>query len=181
MAKLISSTYADALFELAINENKVTQWQEEITVVRGILADNPKFSEIMLHPRVAKEEKLGLIEEAFAGKIDPEITGLLRIVIEKGRYAQLEEIFERFEAMVKEYNKVGVAWVTTAKTLTEPQKKAVTDKLLETTDYVTMEMHYDVDESVIAGMVIRIGDRVVDSSVRTRLEGLTRQLMKTQV
>ena len=181
MAKLISKTYADALFDLAIEQNKADDWQAEIEAIQGIIADNPQFNEIMLHPRITKEEKLGLVEEAFEGKVDPQITGLIRIVLEKDRYAQLDEIFDEFISLVKERNHVGIAWVTTAKALSESQKKAVMDKLLDTTDYTTMEMHYDVDEGVIAGMIIRIGDRVVDSTVRTKLEGLTRQLMKTQV
>ena len=181
MAKLISSAYADALFELAIEKNKAGEWKEEIEGIRAILQENPQFNELMLHPRVLKEEKLKLAEEAFAGKADPEVTGLIRIVIEKGRYAEIDSIFERFIDQVKEYEGIGVAFVTTAKELTGTQKSAVEQKLLDTTDYKTMEMHYSVDEQVIAGMVIRIGDTVVDSTVRTRLEGLTRSLLQAQV
>ena len=181
MAKLASSTYADALFELAIEKNTYSEWREEIEAIQTILHDNPQFDELMSHPRILKEEKLKLAEEAFAGKADPEIVGLIRIVIEKDRYAQLDAIFEEFIDSVKEYQGIGVAWVTTARELTAAQKQAVTQKLLDTTEFKTMEMHYDVDEGVIAGMVIRIGDRVVDSTVRTRLEGLTRSLMQAQV
>ena len=59
--------------------------------------------------------------------------------------------------------------------------KEVERKLLETTSYQQMEMHYQTDESLIGGMVIRIGDRVVDSSIKTKLSELTRQLMKIQL
>ena len=65
--------------------------------------------------------------------------------------------------------------------LNEAQKSAVCAKLLETTSYREMEMHYQVDEALIGGMVIRIGDRVVDSSVATKLEELKRQLLKIQL
>jgi len=181
MAKLISSTYADALFELAIEQNKTGEWKEEIEAIKTILHDNPQFGELMSHPRVLKEEKLKLAEEAFAGKADPEIVGLIRIIIEKDRYTQIDAIFDDFIDSVKEYEGIGVAWVTTATELTQTQKDAVEKKLLDTTDYKTMEMHYLTDASVIAGMTIRIGDRVVDSTVRTRLNELTRSLLQAQV
>ena len=61
------------------------------------------------------------------------------------------------------------------------KKKEVEDKLLATTSFKEMEMHYQVDEDLIGGMVIRIGDRVVDSSVKNKLFELQRKLLKTQL
>ena len=181
MAKLASSTYADALFELAIESNRTGEWKEEVEAIRTILKENPQFNELMLHPRVLKEEKLKLAEEAFSGRIDPEIVGLIRVVIEKDRYSEMDAIFEEFTDRVKKHEGIGVAYVTTAKELTSAQKAAVEKKLLETSGYKTMEMHFGIDEGAIAGMVIRIGDTVVDSSIRTRLEKLTRNLLQAQV
>ena len=65
--------------------------------------------------------------------------------------------------------------------LSEEQKKAVENRLLKTTRYVEFEMHYKVDAALIGGMEIRIGDRVVDSSIRTKLQNLTRELSKIQL
>jgi len=65
--------------------------------------------------------------------------------------------------------------------LSDEQKAQVTDKLIRTTNYVEFEMHYSVDESLIGGMVIRIGDRVADSSIRTKLSHLEQQLLKIQL
>ena len=63
----------------------------------------------------------------------------------------------------------------------EAQKEAVEKRLLETTKYVEFEMHYNVDADLIGGMVIRIGDRVVDGSVKNKLFDLTRELSKIQL
>ena len=65
--------------------------------------------------------------------------------------------------------------------LSDSQKGQIRQRLLETTKYVEFEMHYSVDESLIGGMVIRIGDRVVDSSVKHKLQSLTRELSKIQL
>ena len=181
MAKLISSTYADALFDIAIEKKTTSDWQKEIETVKSILEENDGFGKLMQHPQIAKEERLNLAMEAFDGNVDPEIVGLIRIVIEKGRFGEIDSIFDAFIARVKEYEGIGIAYVSTAVELTDVQKNAVMAKLLETTDYKSMEMHFNVDEALIGGMVIRIGDRVVDSSIKTRLEELTRQLMKAQI
>ena len=90
-------------------------------------------------------------------------------------------VFTYFIDEVKEYKNIGTAYVTSAMELSDAQKAAVEKRLLETTKYVKFEMHYDVDSELIGGMVIRIGDRVVDSSVRTKLYDLTRELSKIQL
>ena len=74
-----------------------------------------------------------------------------------------------------------MAYVSTPLELSEANKDAVLKKLLETTDYVEFEMHYNVDPALIGGMVIRIGDRVVDSSIKTKLEDLSKKLKNVQL
>lgn len=93
----------------------------------------------------------------------------------------MESIFAYFIETVKEYRHIGTAYVTSALELSDAQKAAVEKKLLETTDYVKFEMHYKTDAALIGGMIIRIGDRVADSSVRTKLDRLSRELSKIQL
>ena len=85
------------------------------------------------------------------------------------------------KAKVKEYKKIGTAYVTSAVELSETQKSQVKERLLATTVYKEFEMNYTVDESLIGGMVIRIGDRVVDSSIKTQLYELKKSLLNVQM
>ena len=154
---------------------------DEIESVQKVLEQNPELDKLFRHPGIPKQEKVQVMENVFKGQVSDELTGFLQIVIAKERYGELLAIFDYFIEKVKEVQKIGVAYVTTAVELNEVQKKEVQDKLLQTTSYVSMEMHYDVDASLIAGMVIRIGDRVVDSSVRTKIDELTKQLLQIQL
>lgn len=181
MAKLISKTYGDALFETALEKQAVDSLFEEAKVVLDAFTQNPKLSELMTHPKILKEEKLQIIEEVFKGRVSDEMTGFLVIIVKKDRFGEVRDIFEYFISKVKEYKGIGVAKVTTPLPLNETQKNAVNAKLLETTSYKEMEIEYEVDETLIGGMVLRIGDRVVDSSVATKLEELKRQLLKIQL
>ena len=117
----------------------------------------------------------------FSGQIDKQLIGFLQIVITKGRTENLLEILDYFLDRVKEFKGIGVAYVTTPFELKKEKKEAICKKLLTTTSYKQMEMHYAVEPSLLGGMQIRIGDRVVDSSIQTKLNRLQRDLLKVQI
>jgi F-type H+-transporting ATPase subunit delta len=181
MAKLVSKTYGDALFELAVEENKLDSMLEEVRAVAEALQENAQLTTLMNHPKIDKENKIQLIENIFRGQVSDELVGLMRMIVEKDHYKELPSVFTYFIDTVKEYRNIGTAYVTSAVELSAAQKKAVEKKLLATTKYVQFEMHYDVDAGLIGGMVIRIGDRVVDSSIKTKLYDLTRELSQIQL
>lgn len=181
MAKLVSKTYGDALFEVALEEDKLDQFLEEVKAVKAAVDENQDLFKLMSHPKVVKEEKIKVVEDIFSGKVSRELVGLIRMIVDKGHFEQIDSVFTYFIDEVKEYRNIGTAYVTSALELTDAQKSTIEKRLLETTKYVTFEMHYNVDAAIIGGLVIRIGDRVVDSSVRTKLADLTRELSKIQL
>jgi len=181
MAKLVSKTYGDALFAVAIEENRVDEFLEAAIGLAEILCTNEDFSKLMNHPKIMKEDKVKIVDETFGTRVPKEFVSLMTLMVEKGRVDEIQSVFEHFIALVKEEKKIGQADVTTAVELRDAQKKQVEKKLLETTKYETFEMCYHVDESLIGGMVIRIGDRVVDSSIKTKLKNLSRELKNIQV
>ncbi|MDO5573314.1 MAG: ATP synthase F1 subunit delta [bacterium] len=181
MAKLISKTYGDALYELAVERNMVDSLTEEVRALRTILSENTDFSKLMNHPKIVREEKEEIMEKVFKGKMADELTGFLRIMIANDRYADVIKTLDYYIARVKELKNIGIAYVTTAVPLNEIQKSNIRQRLIDTTKYVEMEMNYEVDESLIGGVVIRIGDRVVDSSIRTKLYELSKDLCKIQL
>ena len=176
MAKLVSKTYGDALFAVAMEENRMDEFFEAALSLVEILRTNEDFSKLMNHPKIIKEDKVKIVEETFSNKIPTEMVGLMTLMVEKGRSNEMLSVFDYFVDLVKEEKKIGKADVTTAIVLSDTQKEKVEKKLLETTKYESFEMCYHVDESLIGGIVIRIGDRVVDSSIKTKLYELSRQL-----
>jgi F-type H+-transporting ATPase subunit delta len=181
MAKLVSQTYANALFELAVEENTTRELLDEATALLSIIRENTEFGQFMNHPKIIKEDKITVVKNVFEGKVSKDLVGLIITVIEKDRYSDIEAILTEFIAKVKEYNDIGTAYITTAIALNDNEKNDIVTKLLATTKYKTIECIYNVDESLIGGMVIKMGDRVVDSSIRTKLEKLERQLLAIQL
>lgn len=181
MAKLVSKTYGEALFELAKEQNTLDAVQEEAVAILEIFEQNEELVKLLNHPKISKEEKIAVIENIFKGRASDEMVGFLVLIVEKGRYNEIRQIFTYFLEQIKEFKRIGVAYVTSATPLTAEQQKKIEEKLLATTKYIQFEMHFDVDQSLIGGMVIRIGDRVVDSSIRTKLNQMTQTLSKVQL
>lgn len=181
MAKLVSQTYGEALFEVAMEEKKADIFLKEAQDILATLEQNPELDKLMKHPKVSKQDKEQVFENIFKNQISEEMLGFIKLVVNKERYNELPKIFRYLVDRIKEEKKIGVAFVTTAVALTEEKKQSVKARLLQTTQYKEMEMHYSVDEGLIGGMVIRIKDRVVDSSVRTQLEEMKKQLLQIQL
>ncbi len=181
MAKLVSATYGDALFQVAMEQNTLDSLYGEAKAVYDALGDNEDLIGFLNHPKIDKAEKVKSIEAIFNRFVSKEMTGLMVTVVNKDRSKDLMSILEYFLDKVKEYKKIGRAYVTTPMELSDSDKEKVRKRLLDTTEYVEFEMVYAVDESLIGGMVIRIGDRVVDSSIKHRLSELSRQLNKIDV
>lgn len=177
MAKLVDKTYGQALFELSVEENKVDELAGQTEILSDLFRENPGFLDILNHPQISKEEKLQVIKDCFDGKMDDDLTGFLTTIVEAGRQKFIPSILDYFIQAVKTHKHIGTAYVTTAAELSMEHRQAVERRLLEITDNLSYEMHFDVDPALIGGMIIRIGDKVVDSSIRGKLERLSHSLL----
>ena len=97
-------------------------------------------------------------------------------IVEKGRFSEIEKILTYFIDKVREYKKIGVAYVISAVELSKDEKQEIVQKLLNTTSYVEFIMNYSVDASLIG-----VGDRVVDSSIRSKLNRMAKELSQVQL
>jgi F-type H+-transporting ATPase subunit delta len=181
MAKLVSKTYGDALFETVMEQNRLDDALEEVQAMQQVFTENPELVKLMNHPNIVKEEKCKMLENIFKGHVSDELIALLQMLVNKDHFSEVDSVLWYFIYRAREQKGIGTAKIVTATELTEEQKKAVEKRLLETTDYNAFEFQYELDPSLIAGMKIRIGDRVVDSSIRTKLEELKKELSKVQI
>ena len=181
MAKLVSKTYGEALYELAEEKNNKAAMLEEVTALKETLAANPELNSMMVNPRLSKEERVGLLESVFSGRISEDLVSFLCLLEQKNRYKDAEAVLDYFIERVREDEGIGTAYITTAIPLTDAKKKEIHDKILNDTKYRKIDAVFTVDESIIGGMIIRIRDRVVDSSIRTKLDNMERELHKVML
>ncbi|EJZ69741.1 ATP synthase F1 subunit delta [Lachnoanaerobaculum gingivalis] len=176
MAKLVSKVYGDAYVSVVSEKNNLIDALEEIKSVKNILLENVEIIELLDSPKMDDEEKIDFIKGIFENHISVDSLGFLLTIIEKKRQAELIPILDYVIDCVKELLLIGKATVTTALPLDDSKKERIVDELLKSSHYKSLEVEYVVDESIIGGIVIRIGDRVVDSSVKTRIDKMRKML-----
>ena len=116
-------------------------------------------------------------EKIWVGKKDNlKILDFVHLVIDKGREKYLSGMLEEFSNLARQYSKIGLCEVATATELTAEQKTRLSEKLLKITDYKTFEFKYKLDPSLLAGLRIRIGDTVVDTTVKNKLDQINKSL-----
>lgn len=176
MAKQVSKTYGSALFEVAKEMQALDTILEEVLFVKQTFMENEALNKLLLHPNIEKSEKIRVIENIYKGRISDEITGLMTMLVDKGHVKEFVPVFDYVIHAIKEEKGIGVAYITSAVVLNNSQQKKIEQKLLQTTKYKIIEGIYRVDKDLIGGLVIRISDTVVDSSLRTQLDKLSKQL-----
>ena len=177
MAKLVSKVYGDAyVSEISEKNIDLNLALEEIKGIKGIFIENNKISRLLDSPKMDDDEKANFIRGIFENRIGNESLGLLLTIIEKKRQGEFINIFDYIIDCLKELLGIGKAKITTSLPLRDSKKKELEKRILETSHYNSLESEYVVDESIIGGIVIRIGDRVVDSSVKTKIEKMRKIL-----
>lgn len=177
MAKQVSKTYGSALFEVAMENHTLDTTLEEVLFVKQTFLENEELGRLLLHPNIEKEEKIKVIESIYKGRVSDEITGLMTMLVTKGHLKDFVPVFDYVIQAIKEEKGIGVAYISSAVELNKEQKGKIEQKLLETTKYKEIEGVYQVDRTLIGGLVIRIQDTIVDSSLKTQIANLSKTLL----
>lgn len=179
MAKLAESVYAQALFRLAEETGRIGLLYEEAEYLAAVWKRYPDFARLIGHPQISAEDKNNMMNNVFEGRLSGDMMGFISVIIRKERYQEIMMILRSFIEKVKAYRKAGTAYVSSAAPLTAEQREKIEKRLMDVTGFKSLQMYYSVDLSLIGGLVIRVDNRVVDSSLRTQLERMAGWLSET--
>ena len=177
MAKLVAKVYADALFEVALSKGMLDEVYEEIVSIRDIFSEHNELKDILKSPMISAEDKKDVIKNLFSDRLSSEVYGLILQLIEKHRQSELMRVCAYLIDEIKEYKKIGKAYIISAYELGADERKSIEDRLLATTAYESFEFVYNVDESLIGGLSIRIKDRLIDASLKSRLMDIRKSVL----
>jgi F-type H+-transporting ATPase subunit delta len=165
--------YAEAAFEIGRADRTLDRWERDLQQLSAALADE-QLRTLAEHPAVPYADKERVMRRV-AGDVSPEALNLVLLMIRRGRPRAIPRMVEHFANLVRRERGVALAEVRTALPLDEQQRTAVMDRLHELTGD-EIEINEVVDEGLIGGITVRIGDRLYDASVRSRLERLRARL-----
>ena len=178
MIDVIANRYAEALFQLSEEENITKEIYNELHDVVELIKNNKELDNVLKSPLVKKKKKTQLIEALFNNKINNNLKNFLKILVEKGRISSLKSIELTFKELLNDKHNIIEGTVISAIALTEKQVKELEEKLSKKYNKnVTLEN--EVDQSILGGVLVRLGNTQIDGSVKTRLNNIKDQL--TQV
>ena len=172
---VVHRTYARSLFQAAKEAGRVGRVREQLADFVEATTQVPELREILRNPQLDKQAKTAAVD-AVAGEADPLVRNLLRLLVEKGRGGEVEEVGAEFERLAAiEEGRLSVE-LTTAFELTDKEARAIVDQI-ERASGRKVEATRAVDPDLIGGIVVQAGSRRVDASVRGRIERLSRELV----
>ena len=165
--------YAEAAFEVARRDGDVPGWVRDLQVVAETVRQ-PYIADFFKDPKVSREEKVETVSRTF-GSMRIHVANLIRILAARDRVHLLPSITEEIIALDREARGILEARVTVARPIDEAERAVVSSRLEQLTGK-TVEVQTDVDPSLLGGIVVRLGDQLIDASVAGRLRRLRQEM-----
>ena len=175
MISVVAERYAEALFQVGEETNSTTKLYEELNAVVDILKSNKDFFNVLKSPLVAKGEKRDLVEKVLGKELSQNLTNFLKIMIDKDRMSAIEAVLKSYKILLNNKNNIIEGVAITAIAMNKEELKSLEAKLSSKYNKnVTLENK--VDESVLGGVLVRLGNEEIDGTVKTRLAKMKESL-----
>jgi F-type H+-transporting ATPase subunit delta len=172
----IAAVYARSLFEVARDQDKLDAVRDQLGEFADALSETRDLQVFFFSPYFSTKEKEDGLERVVTGA-DPVIVNFLELLIEKHRMPALFRIRANYDALWEEENKLLPVHITSAVELDSSIVEQLGDRISEQTDR-KVDLSSNVDPEILGGIVVRVGNSVLDASVRNRLEQLRRQVAR---
>jgi F-type H+-transporting ATPase subunit delta len=171
----VARRYAQAVFDIAKDTNTLDQWLADLKAVNGVFGSQGAASALE-SPDIKEADQRRIIDERLAAlKVQPLVANLLYMLVQRQRLALLPRIVESYQQLYNRAKGIVVADVTSAVPLDEAHKQRVVAELSKITGK-TIELRVHQDPGILGGLITRIGDELIDSSIATRLATLAQRL-----
>jgi F-type H+-transporting ATPase subunit delta len=175
-ATTLARRYAGALFGVAEKADIVDKAQGDLALITSSLLSMQDLRETVMHPLVPPARKKSIAEKVYAGKIDDVTLRFLYLLLDKRRESIIGDVEKEFVSLANRSRGVVIATVSSAVPLTEDEQAALASKLSAYTGK-TVELELSVDPELIGGLTVRIGDTVIDGSIKGHLASLKKKML----
>lgn len=173
----ISNNYAKALIEIAQDKSSTEQIKNDLKNVIEAVKSSKDLNVVMNNSAISTGTKISIIEDIFANKIDKNILNLLKILVENNRFNELESIYNSFCQISDHFsNKKNVEIISSI-----DLKDEIKEQILEKLQYklhCSIIPSWQIDKDIISGLVFKFEDYVIDTSVKAKLESLSKNILR---
>ena len=176
MAKTISARrHAQAVFQIALEKKELESWQSDLNMIAEVLG-NPQLVAILENPKLQFNQKEKILQNILTG-INPVAMNLVYFLVVKNRLRIVEDLVDEYRRLLNAHYGREMAEVITAIPLGDKEKERLQKKLATITQKEVV-ITTQVDPDIMGGLVAKVGDQVIDGSVRTRLKELRKSLVE---
>lgn len=175
MTVLLEKTYADALFQLSVEENAVEETYQELMFISQIFSENTDYIKMLSLPTVNVQDKFKSLSEVFSGRISTLVYNFLMILVDKNRISLIYKIADAFKNTYYEKNGILEVIATTSKPLNSTLKEKLINKL-EAISSKKIILIEKVDSSILGGIVLSYKNTQIDASVKSRIDNMRAQI-----
>jgi F-type H+-transporting ATPase subunit delta len=166
--------YAEAAFEVAVRDGELDGWGDDLALAADILG-RPEVAPVVASPAVPLVQRQGVVSQLLERRVRPGALRLVNLLVSRGRVAILPRVAEDFVRQLNAHRGVVMATVTSAVPLTADETAAIRSRV-EAMAGAAVELRTEVDPGLLGGITIQVRDRLLDASIRGRLERLRDQL-----
>lgn len=173
---IVAKRYASALFQIAKEQNIITAVEEELRAVREVLQYNNDLKVVMKSSKLSIEKKKEFLKAAFA-TVNVYVLNTLLLLIDRHRENEMVEVVNQFIHLANEEMGIAEAKVYSVRPLTESEREAISAVFAAKIGKKSLQIENFVDSDLLGGIVLRIGNRIYDGSLRGKLNRLQRKLL----
>jgi len=172
----LAVAYAKSVLELATERNVAEDIGRELTEVGRVVGENSDLQTFLSSPAIGEVERGNVVDKAFRGRVSELVLNTLLVMNRKGRLGILQQVAIAYSDLLQDQQGIVEADVIVAEKLSQDQLEQVRQKIGAALKREVV-LHQYVDATVIGGLVLRVGDRLLDASVKAQLRAVRRQLL----
>ena len=174
---VVGDRYAESLFDLAKEENKVTQYLDDIKLVGEVLGSDPQIVQFFNHVLIENEKKIQLLDQSFKGNVDQYVLNFLKLLVQSRRIRYIDDIVKSYIKLSNQYLGIEEGTIYTPYKLTDQQIQDI-EKAISKKENKKVTLKLSIDSSLLGGIKVQIANRIYDGTIKNKVEMLKKELLR---
>ncbi|WP_370805324.1 F0F1 ATP synthase subunit delta [Faecalibacillus intestinalis] len=174
---VVGDRYAESLFDLAKEENKVTQYLDDIKLVGEVLDSDPQIVQFFNHVLIENDKKIQLLDQSFKGNVDQYVLNFLKLLVQSRRIRYIDDIVKSYIKLSNQYLGIEEGMIYTLYELTDQQIQDI-EKAISQKENKKVTLKVSIDPSLLGGIKVQIANRIYDGTIKNKVEMLKKELLR---
>ena len=174
---VVGDRYAESLFDLAKEENQVTQYLDDIKLFGEVLDSDPQIVQFFNHVLIENDKKIQLLDQSFKGNVDQYVLNFLKLLVQSRRIRYIDDIVKSYINLSNQYLGIEEGMIYTPYELTDQQIQDI-EKAISQKENKKVTLKVSIDPSLLGGIKVQIANRIYDGTIKNKVEMLKKELLR---